>query len=143
MSCYFVGINCYFLEPLTNYFSIKVKGSLKKRSYFFHFFSKPLQITIGIFFFLFSFQTNLYMGFIPLRKKSFQVMIRLFFFFFFSFFLKTNLSLGPYWKKQFQIMITLFFYYYLFSLFYFLNKSTFGGLIPLTCLRDEPTLTFN
>jgi hypothetical protein len=33
-----VYINCCFLEPLTNYFSIEVKESSKKKSYFFYFF---------------------------------------------------------------------------------------------------------
>jgi len=36
-----VGINCCVFGGLTIYFSIEVKESLKKRSCFFYFFSKP------------------------------------------------------------------------------------------------------
>jgi hypothetical protein len=38
MYCFFVGVNCYILGPLTIYFSIEVKKSPKKRSCFYYFF---------------------------------------------------------------------------------------------------------
>jgi hypothetical protein len=81
MYCIFVGINCCcVLGPLTIYFLLKL-NSLQKKDHAYFIFSKPFDW--GFFFFFFFKQIYLY-GLIPLEKYRFRLWLGFFFLFLFQ-----------------------------------------------------------